>query len=72
LIGGYGFVLMFYLGGANSVPRRYAIYPSEVEIGTTLATIALPFVLLVVLGVLLYLIEVGRRWVAAYAALRSS
>jgi cytochrome c oxidase subunit 1 len=72
LIGGYGFVMMFYLSGAHSVPRRYALYPPEVEIGTTFATIALLFVLLVVLGMLLYLIEVGRRWFAAYAALRAS
>ena len=72
LLGGYGFVMMFYLSGAHSVPRRYALYPFELEIGTTLAKVALLFVLLVVLGVLLYLIEVGRRWFAAYAALRAS
>ncbi|MBV6474174.1 MAG: cytochrome c oxidase subunit 1 [Saprospiraceae bacterium] len=27
LIGGLGFVLMFYLGGAYSVPRRFNVYP---------------------------------------------
>lgn len=72
LAGGYGFVLMFYLGGAHSVPRRYAIYPPEVEVGATLAMAALPFVVLIVLGLLLYLIEVSRRWFAAYASLRAS
>ncbi|MCS7065632.1 MAG: cbb3-type cytochrome c oxidase subunit I, partial [Fimbriimonadales bacterium] len=72
LIGGYGFVSMFYLGGAYGVPRRYAFYPPEMEIGTTLAKVALVFVSLVVLGILLYLIEVGRRWFAARAALQAS
>lgn len=71
LIGGYGFVSMFYLSGAHGVPRRYAFYPPEAEVGTTLAKIALVFVMLVVLGVLLYLLEVGKRWFAARAALSS-
>jgi len=72
LTGGYGFVFMFYLSGAHGVPRRYAFYPPELEVGTTLAKVALIFVSLVVLGVLLYLIEVGRRWFAARAALQAS
>ncbi|MCC7050416.1 MAG: cbb3-type cytochrome c oxidase subunit I [Bacteroidia bacterium] len=29
LIGGFGFVLMFYLGGAYSIPRRFSVYPQE-------------------------------------------
>ncbi len=42
LAGGYGFVLMFYLGGINSVPRRYAVYSaipikSVAQTGTQLA-----------------------------------
>jgi cytochrome c oxidase subunit 1 len=72
LVGGYGFVGMFYLSGAYGVPRRYAFYPPETEVGTTLAKVALIFVALVTLGLLLYLIEVGRRWFAARAALHSS
>ncbi|MEN3000958.1 MAG: cbb3-type cytochrome c oxidase subunit I [Armatimonadota bacterium] len=72
LVGGYGFVMMFYLSGAYGVPRRYALYPPEVEVGTTLARVALVFVAMVALGLLLYLIEVGRRWFAAQAVLRSS
>jgi heme/copper-type cytochrome/quinol oxidase subunit 1 len=29
-IGGYGFLLMFYMAGVAGVPRRYAVYPAEV------------------------------------------
>lgn len=35
LIGGYGFLFMFYWGGVHSVPRRYAIDPQEVMQGTS-------------------------------------
>lgn len=60
LIGGYGFVTMFYLGGITSVPRRYAQYPADVAQGSTLAEIALVFVALIIIGVLKYLWDVGR------------
>jgi cytochrome c oxidase subunit 1 len=72
LIGGYGFVLMFYLSGANGVPRRYAIYPPDAELGVQLARIATFFVALVVLGVLLYLVTVGKQWGAALAGAQGS
>ena len=32
-VGGYGFLLMFYLAGVAGVPRRYAVYPEEVARG---------------------------------------
>ena len=32
-VGGYGFLLMFYLAGVAGVPRRYATYPAEVAQG---------------------------------------
>jgi cytochrome c oxidase subunit 1 len=32
-IGGYGFLLMFYLAGVAGVPRRYATYPAEAAQG---------------------------------------
>ncbi|MCS7000788.1 MAG: cbb3-type cytochrome c oxidase subunit I [Bacteroidota bacterium] len=60
LIGAYGFVTMFYIGGLTSVPRRYAIYPIEVAHGSTLAQVALVFVALIMVGVAVYLWDVGR------------
>ncbi len=57
VIGAYGFLLMFYLGGMNSIPRRFAEYSttgisSLHEIGALLATMAAFFVILVLIGIL--------------------
>lgn len=71
LIGGYGFVLMFYLGGWHSVPRRYASYPREVAEGTLYARIAALMILPVLMALGVYIWEVGKRWLAARRALRS-
>jgi cytochrome c oxidase subunit 1 len=61
VLGGYGFLMMFYYGGAHSVPRRYAHYPQEVSQGAGMARAALVFISLLLIGVLLYLWETGRR-----------
>ncbi len=64
--GGYGFVLMFYLGGAFSIPRRYAFYQHEViSSGTYLAGTALVFITVVLAGVFLYIWETGIRCLVA-------
>jgi heme/copper-type cytochrome/quinol oxidase subunit 1 len=68
LIGGYGFLSMFYWGGAHSVPRRYAIYPLEVAQGTLYAKIAVGFISVLLLGILLYLWETGKRCLKALSA----
>lgn len=62
VIGAYGFFLMFYLSGAYSVPRRFALYPAELSHGATYSAIAAGFASLFLLGFLLALIETGRRW----------
>lgn len=67
-LGGYGFLLMFYLGGTYSVPRRYASYPPELAQGVTFARVAVVFILLFLSGLALYLWETGRRWRRAFAA----
>ena len=61
-LGGYGFVLMFYHGGAHSVPRRYATYPAEVAHGAGLAKVASVFIVIFLVGLVLYVWETGRRW----------
>jgi cytochrome c oxidase subunit 1 len=62
VVGGYGFLMTFYLGGAAAVPRRFATYPPEVAQGAWYAAVSLPFLVVLSVGVLLYLWEVGRRW----------
>lgn len=54
-VGGYGFLLMFYLAGVAGVPRRYAVYPAEVAQGIMYAKISLGFIALLLAGALLYI-----------------
>jgi len=60
-VGGYGFLLMFYLAGALSVPRRYALYPPEVAYGASYAAAAAAFAAVFLLGFLLYLRQLWKR-----------
>jgi heme/copper-type cytochrome/quinol oxidase subunit 1 len=62
-IGGYGFLLMFYLAGVAGVPRRYAAYPDEVVQGILYAKASLVFIAVLLVGALLYIWETGRRCV---------
>ncbi len=62
-LGGGGFVLMFYFGGAHSIPRRYALYPSELAVGTTYARIAVAFISVFILGYLAFAVALIRRLV---------
>lgn len=68
LVGGYTFLLMFFLGGLFSVPRRYATYvaipiPSVSGNGTTFAFIAALAASLFLLGVLTFYVSafIGRK-----------
>ncbi len=67
-VGGYGFLLMFYLAGAFSVPRRYAVYPDAVAYGAAYAGAAAAFAALFLLGFLLYLLQTWKRWTATSTA----
>ena len=56
--GAYGFLFMFYLGGALGVPRRFAAYSSIpiaslATISTRTALIASVFVVVLIIGLLL-------------------
>jgi cytochrome c oxidase subunit 1 len=57
-VGTAGFVLMFYISGANSVPRRYAVHLPEWQ---GYARLALPFVILLALAIGWLTFEMGRR-----------
>lgn len=66
--GGAGLVGAFYLAGARSVPRRFAIYPAEFADATSLAAIGAVSGSLVLAGFVVYLVAVGRRWWRALRA----
>jgi cytochrome c oxidase subunit 1 len=81
ILGGYGFVLMFYLGGLNGVPRRFASYQaisfgSIAKVGAELAVVGGIFATLFLTGVLGFCISliVGRsaRATAAPARLEAA
>jgi cytochrome c oxidase subunit 1 len=67
-VGGYGFLLMFYLAGVAGVPRRYAAYPAEAAQGIFYAKLSLIFIALLLGGALVYIWETGRRCVRSLAA----
>lgn len=66
IAGGYGFVLMFYLGGALSIPRRYAVYHELISTGSWLAAAALVFITVLLVGLGIYIWETGRRCAVAF------
>lgn len=66
VIGSYGFLVMFYMGGMNSIPRRYSNYDAIPlnnvhETGASLAQIAAVFVMLLLLGLLLMYVTLFTR-----------
>lgn len=67
VVGGYGFVTMFYLGGLAAVPRRYATYQAipikqVAQAGQAYAGYAAWFVGLVLIGLILYLVALLGEW----------
>lgn len=60
-IGGFGFVLMFYIAGADSIPRRYAKYPLDLTDGPIYATIAAIFATIYLIAMLLILGEILKK-----------
>lgn len=67
LVGGFGFVLMFYLGGAASVPRRFAVYPKELTVAATLASAAAWFATIYLVGMLMIFNTIIRRCTKAFS-----
>ncbi|MEO8601309.1 MAG: cbb3-type cytochrome c oxidase subunit I [bacterium] len=65
VVGGYGFVLMFYLGGLSSVPRRYANYGalsfgSIAETGAHLALGGAVFAVIFLLGIIGFYVSLAK------------
>lgn len=68
VLGAYGLFASFYLAGAYSIPRRFAIYPAELAHGAGYAHWGMLFAVLFLLGFLLYLADIGKRWWRVMAA----
>lgn len=61
LVGGFGFLLMFYLAGAHSVPRRFNQYPEHLSFGTDLALYAAVFATIYLIAMLLINYNIVKR-----------
>jgi len=61
LVGGTGFLLMFYLGGAYSIPRRFNIYPMEFSLAASFARIAAVFAAVYLAAVLIFFWDILRK-----------
>lgn len=61
LIGGTGFLLAFYIAGADSIPRRYSTYPEELSVGVNMATIGAIFATLYLTAILIFFYNISKR-----------
>jgi cytochrome c oxidase subunit 1 len=64
-VGGAGFILMFFVSGANSVPRRFAVHLPQWQI---YGRIAVPFVVLLALSLAWISWDLGTRMRSAWRA----
>ena len=63
IVGGTGFLLAFSLGGADSIPRRYSIYPAELSVGTPLALMGAIFATVYLIAILVFFFNISKRCV---------
>jgi cytochrome c oxidase subunit 1 len=61
IIGGAGFLLAFYLGGADSIPRRYATYPMELAAGKPLAMLGGVSASIYLVAILIFFTNISKR-----------
>jgi len=61
MIGGFGFVLMFYLAGAYSVPRRFSEYPQEFTSAAMLASAGAWFACIYLAVILWLLVDIIKK-----------
>lgn len=66
-IGGAGFILMLFAAGANSVPRRYAVHLAQWQV---YARVAVPFVVVLALGLAWLSWDLATRFMAAWRGTR--
>lgn len=67
LVGGFGFVLMFYLGGGASVPRRFAVYPEGLSGAELYASLGGWFAIVYLIAVLLMFGTITQKCVKSFS-----
>lgn len=61
LVGGIGFLLAFYIAGADSIPRRYSNYPEELVSGASLALMGAIFGSIYLIAILFFFFNISKR-----------
>lgn len=61
IIGGAGFLLAFYIGGADSIPRRFSNYPAEFTTARILANIGAVFATVYLIPILILFYNISKR-----------
>jgi cytochrome c oxidase subunit 1 len=61
--GGIGFVLMFFLSGADGVPRRYAVHLPQWQV---FAQLTIPFIIILTIGIAWLALEMLSRFKIAW------
>ncbi len=61
ILGGIGFLMAFYVAGAESIPRRYSNYPIEFTNAKTLALIGGVFASIYLIGILSLFVGISKR-----------
>lgn len=72
LVGGFGFLLMFYLSGAYSIPRRFDVYPKALSIGALFALIAAGFATIYLIAIIQIGFNVVKRCIRVFGSPSSS
>lgn len=68
IVGGAGFLLMFYFAGAMSVPRRFNVYPDEFTYAKLLASAGAWFAILYLLGILIIFGNIIKKCTKAFTS----
>ncbi|MBS1666332.1 MAG: cbb3-type cytochrome c oxidase subunit I [Bacteroidetes bacterium] len=67
MVGGFGFVLMFYIGGAYSIPRRYAEYPNEFTNAKLLASAGAWFAIIYLWAIIVILFNIVMKCIKMFS-----
>lgn len=67
MIGGFGFVLMFYCAGAHSIPRRFAVYPDEFTSAKILASAGAWFAIVYLIAILMIFFELIKKCLKVFS-----
>ncbi|MBS1764841.1 MAG: cbb3-type cytochrome c oxidase subunit I [Bacteroidetes bacterium] len=61
IIGGIGFLAAFYIAGADSIPRRYSNYPSELAAGKSYALLGAVSAMIYLIAIIMFFVNITKR-----------